>query len=110
MVLRILALLITVLLVNPVSSLGQTSSDFSYFFPRFTSAAGSELTIANLNNVIVDVEVEFFTESGGVTRKFITLLPATQRRLAPISHFGSQGGRSVWKGLWKGKGWRGRRI
>ena len=84
MVLRILALLITVLLVNPVSSLGQTSSDFSYFFPRFTSAAGSELTIANLNNVIVDVEVEFFTESGGVTRKFITLLPATQRRLAPI--------------------------
>ena len=85
MVLRILALLITALLVHPVSGPAQTSSgEFSYLFPRFTSAAGSELTIANLNNIVVDVEVEFFTESGDRTRKFVTLLPATESRLAPI--------------------------
>jgi hypothetical protein len=76
--LRVLASVWVVGLLLSGVGVAQDINNYSYLFPRFTHTLGSEIKIVNLGTTVAQAEVEYFTEEGLATGKFLTILPATQ--------------------------------
>ena len=83
MLMRFLTVSVYLLLAMQGTVLAQeTETAFAYHFPRFTGEAGSQITIVNPGQAIAEAQIQFFTEEGLPTVRFVTLLPTNQLRLS----------------------------